>query len=142
MAAVNKRRFWLGVLAGGAAWTLYSFLLGRAGGMGARLAAATEAGQFLREPRYPGFMIEWILLLFLLTYILVWFYVSVRGTLGPSPWTALRVGILAGFAMGFPVNFALATWAPYSRFLPLFWAIDLWGGAIIATFVAGWIYRD
>jgi hypothetical protein len=142
MAAINKRRFWLGVLAGGVVWVIFGFLLSMLGGLEARYAAATAAGQFLKEPRYPLFMVEWIVLLFLLTYILTWIYVSVRGPLGPGPWTALRVGILVGFAMGFPGNFAMATWAPFSRALPLLWMLELWVGAILATLVAGWIYKD
>ena len=142
MAAINKRRFWLGVLAGGAVWVVFSFLLGRVGGVEAHYATATAAGQFLQAPRYPLFMVEWIVLTFLLAYILTWLYVSLRSTLGPGPWTALRVGLLAGFAMGFPLNFALAAWAPYSRVLPLFWTIELWVGAILATLVAGWVYKD
>ena len=142
MAAINKRRFWLGVLAGGVVWTAFSFLVSFLGHEAPHIAAATAAGLFLKVPRYPMFMAEWIVLLFLLTYILAWFYVSLRGTLGPGPWTALRVGFLAGFAMGFPLNFAMATWAPFSRVLPLIWTIELWGGAILATLVAGWIYKD
>jgi hypothetical protein len=142
MAAINKRRFWLGTLAGGVVWTIFSFLLGRVGGAEAHYATATAAGQFLKVPRYPLFTVEWIVLLFLLTYILTWLYVSLRSTLGPGPWTAVRVGILVGFAMSFPLNFALATWAPYSRFLPLFWMLELWVGAILATFVAAWVYKD
>ena len=85
MAAINKRRFWLGVLAGGAVWVVFSFLLGRVGAVEARYAAAMMAGQFLKVPRYPLFAVEWIVLLFLLTYILAWLYVSLRGVLGPGP---------------------------------------------------------
>ena len=142
MAAINKGRFWLGVLAGGAVWAAFSFLLGRVGGIDAHYAEATAAGQFLKAPRYPSFMVEWIILLFLLAYVLTWLYVSLRGPLGPGPWTALRVGILVGFAMSFPLNFALAAWAPYSRVLPLVWMVELWVGAILATLVAGWVYKD
>jgi hypothetical protein len=142
MAAINKSRFWLGVLAGGVVWTGFDFLVGFLGHEEARLAAATAAGLFLKTPRYPLFVVEWIVLLFLLTYILAWLYVSLRGPLGAGPWTALRVGMLVGFAMGFPLNFAQATWAPYSRALPLLWTIEFWGGAILATLVAGWVYRD
>jgi len=29
-----------------------------------------------------------------------------------------------------------------SRFLPLGWMLDLWGGAILATLVAGWLYKE
>jgi hypothetical protein len=34
------------------------------------------------------------------------------------------------------------TWAPVSRHLPLWWMLDLWLGAIFASLVAGWIYKD
>ena len=141
MAAINKSRFWLAVLAGGAVWAVCSFLLGKVA-IEAQYTAATAAGQFLKTPRYPLFVAEWIALLFLLTYVVAWFYVSLQGTLGPGPWTAVRVGFLTGFAMSFPSNFALAAWAPYSRVLPLFWMMELWVGAILATLVVGWVYKD
>jgi hypothetical protein len=47
-----------------------------------------------------------------------------------------------GFASGFPLAFSLAAWAPFSRAISLWWMLDLWVGAILATLVAGWFYRD
>ena len=66
----------------------------------------------------------------------------VRSTLGPGPKTALKVGALVGFASGFPTNFGTATWAVIPRIFPLGWMLELWVGAILATLVAGRIYRD
>ena len=134
---VLARRF-----GGRVVWTACTFPLGRIGAVEANYAAAMAAEQFLKVPRYPLFAVEWIVLLFVLTYILTGFYVSLRGPLGPGPSTALRVGSLASFAMCFPLTFALAAWAPYSRVLPLFWMAELWAGAILATLVAGWVYKD
>ena len=62
--------------------------------------------------------------------------------LGPGPKTALKVGALVGFASGFPTNFGTATWAVIPRIFPLGWMLELWVGAILATLVAGRIYRD
>ncbi len=87
-------------------------------------------------------MVYWFVTLFLLTYILTWVYVSARATLGPGPITALRVGLLMGFVMGFPLSLSLAAWAPFSRFITLGWMLDLWVGAILATLVSAWLYKE
>lgn len=141
MAAVNTRRVVLGTLLGGLVWGIWSTLV-NAVILGSKYEAAMKAGQFLKQPRYPFFMGYWYITLFLLTYILIWVYVSVRGTLGPGPYTALRVGFLVGFVAGFPISLSLATWAPFDRVFPLWWMMDLWVGAILASLVSGWLYRD
>ena len=141
MAAVNTKRVWLGTVVGGVVWTAWSFFVNTVI-LGPHYAAAMEAGTVLKQPRYPLFLGYWIVTLFLLTYILMWIYISVRGPLGPGVWTAFRVGFLVGFAMAFPVNLSVASWAPFSRALPLGWMLDLWGGAILATLAAGWVYKD
>jgi hypothetical protein len=89
MATINKRRFWLGVLAGGALWVVFGFLLGEVGTVEAPYVAATATGQFLKGFRHP--------------------------------------------------SFAAVAW---SAVLPLFWTIELWVGAILASLVAGWVYKD
>lgn len=141
MAAVNKKRVWLGTVVGGAVWTIWSLVVNIAI-LGPRYPAAQDAGLMLKQPRYPLFLGYWIITLFVLSYILMWIYVSVRGSLGPGPLTALRVGFLVGFAASFPMNLSMATWAPFSRVFPLGWMLDLWVGAILATLAAGWIYKD
>lgn len=141
MASINKKRVALGVVAGGVLWSVWSALVNGLF-LASHYAAAQMSGQLLKEGRYPLFLLYWFVTLFLLTYILTWVYLSLRVTLGPGPRTALRVGFLVGFAIAFPVNLSVATWAPFDRVFPLWWMLDLWVGAILATFVAAWLYKD
>lgn len=141
MAAVNARRVALGAVAGGVVWTIWSLVVNVAL-LGSRYAAAQDAGHLLKQPRYPLFLVYWIVSLFILSYILAWLYASVRATRGAGPRTALTVGLLVGFASGFPLSLSVSTWSPLSRAIPLWWMLDLWVGATLATLVAGWLYRD
>jgi hypothetical protein len=141
MAAINKKRVVLGVLVGGLIWSIWSMVV-NAVFLGARYAAAQEAGQLLKEPRYPLFLAYWFIGLFLFTYILTWIYLSLRQTLGAGPGTAVRVGFLVGFAIAVPINLSVAAWVPVERVFPLWWMLDLWVGAILATFVSAWLYKD
>ena len=140
MATINTRRVWLGGLFGGIVWNIWSYIV-HGIILAPRYQAVQESGELLKDPRYP-FMVLWILLLFLLSWVAAWAYALVRDQLGAGPWTAVRVGFFLGFCAGFPVNFSLAAWSPLSRYLPLWWMIDLWAGAIFATFVAGWSYQE
>ena len=139
---VNRGRVFLGGLVGGVVWNVWSvavqFLII---GMG-RYQAAQNAGLFLKQPRYPAFQLQWVVLLFILAIILAHLYAWVRQTLGAGPNTALKVGFLVGFAAGFPTNFGTATWAPFERMFPLGWMLEMWVGAILATLVAGWLYKE
>jgi hypothetical protein len=141
MARANARRVALGTVAGGVVWSVWSIVV-NALILGARYQAAENSGELLKQSRYPLFLVYWFITLFLLTYILTWIYVSVRGTLGPGPFTALRVGFLVGFASGFPISLSLAAYAPFSRAFPFGWMVDLWVGSILATFVSAWLYKD
>jgi hypothetical protein len=141
MAAVNKKRVWLGTLVGGVVWTAWSFFVNTVL-LAPRYATAMNDGTILKQARYPFFLGYWIVTLFALTYILIWIYVSVRLTLGPGPLTAVRVGFLFGFAAAFPMSLSIATWATFSRVIALGWACDLWVGAILATLAGAWLYRD
>ena len=137
---VNKGRVWLGGIAGGVVWSAWSFFIQT------RLApyytGATNAGLFLKQPRYSLFVGEWILMTFVLAILLAHLYVWARPTLGAGWMSAFKVGALVGFAAGFPGNFAQAAWSAVPRVLPLGWMLDLWGGAIMATLVAGWLYKE
>ncbi len=141
MTCVNTQRIALGAFVGGIIWVIWSYVVATVA-LRAHYQAAQAAGQILKQPRYPFFSGQWIVLLFLLSYILAWLYASVRMTRGGGPKTALLVGFVVGFALGFPGNFAMATWSPLSRVLPLWWMLEMWVGAILATLVAGWLYRD
>jgi hypothetical protein len=139
---LNRGRIWLGGLAGGVVWLVWSFLVGRYVTTDARYLAAQNAGLFLKTPRYPFFVVQWILLLFILAIAVAHLYAWARGGLGAGPGTALKIGFLAGFFAGFPGNFAQETWFAGDRVLPFGWMIEMWIGAILAALVAGWLYKD
>jgi hypothetical protein len=139
---LNRSRIWLGGLAGGVVWLIWSFLVGQFIIGNARYAATQNAGLFLKEARYPFFTVQWIVILFVLAMIVAHLYAWTRPTLGPGPKTALQIGFLVGFAAGFPENFAQASWSPIDRTFPLGWMLDMWVGSILASLVAGWLYKD
>ena len=141
MAIVNTRRVALGAVAGGVVWSIWSTIVNLLI-LEPRYAAAQNSKMMLEHARYPLFLVYWFVTIFLLAYVVAWLYSSVRATRGAGPGTALTVGLLVGFAAGFPMNLTTAAWAPISRYLPLWWMLDLWVGAILASLVAGWIYKD
>jgi hypothetical protein len=140
-APVNTKRVALGAIAGGVVWSIWSVIVNTAMAT-SRYAEAQNAGLLLKQPRYGFFLGYWIITIFLLSWVVAWLYSSVRATRGAGPGTALTIGLLVGFAAGFPINLSVATWVPVSRFVPLWWMLDLWIGAILASLVAGWLYRD
>jgi len=137
---LNTARVWLGGIAGGVVWTVWSLLIGMK--TTPLLPAMQNAGYFLKQPRYPFFMGQWILLLFVMAILVAYLYAASRGTLGAGPRAALKVGMIVGFCAGVPGNFAQATWSPIPRMLPLGWMLEMWGGAILAALAAGWLYKD
>jgi hypothetical protein len=141
MSAVNSRRVLVGALAGGVVWNLWSICI-QFGVLAKRYAYEQQAGNFLKQPRYPLFVLYWIVTLFILSYIVAWLYASARATRGAGPSTAFQVGTLVGFASGFPGALGVATWAPFTRMIPLWQMLELWVGAILAALVAGFLYRD
>jgi hypothetical protein len=141
MATVNTRRVIIGALAGGVVWSIWSTIVNLVI-LAPRYAAEQNLGKMLKQPRYPLFVLDWFVTIFLLAYAVAWLYSSVRATRGAGPGTALTVGLLVGFAAGFPMNLSTAAWSPVGRYLPLWWMLDLWLGAIMASLVAGWIYKD
>jgi hypothetical protein len=137
---LNTTRVWLGGIAGGVVWTLWGFLVGIK--MNPLYMAAQDRGWFLKQPRYSYFAGQWILLVFVMSILLAHLYAWSRNTAGAGPRTALKIGMIVGFCAGVPGNFAQAAWSPIPRLLPLGWMLDLWGGAILATLVAAWLYKD
>jgi hypothetical protein len=131
---------WLGGIAGGVVWNAWSFFLNK------RQASLYEAmekqGLFLKEPRYPFFVGQWIFLIFVLSILLAYLYAWCRATAGAGPKTAVKIGMIVGFCAGVPSNFAQATWSPIPRMLPLGWMLEMWVGAILAAVVAGFLYKD
>lgn len=137
---LNTTRVWLGGIAGGIVWTAWSFFIGMR--QGPFYEAMQKQGLFLKEPRYPFFAGQWILLIFVMSIFLAYLYALSRATAGPGPKTALKIGMIVGFCAGVPGNFAQASWSPVPRVLPLGWMLDLWVGCILATLVAGFLYKD
>ena len=137
---LNTTRVWLGGIAGGVVWNAWSYFINLR--LGPFYLAMQKQGLLLKEPRYPFFVGQWILLIFVLSILLAYLYAWCRATAGPGPKTALKIGMLVGFCAGVPGNFAQATWSPVPRVLPLGWMIDLWVGSILATLVAGFLYKD
>ena len=137
---LNTARVWMGGIAGGVVWNLWSVLIGLR--QGPFYEAMQKQGLFLKEPRYPFFVAQWIALLFVLSILVAYLYAWSRATSGPGLKTALKVGMVAGFFAGFPGNFAQAAWSPIPRVLPLGWMLDFWGGAILAAVVAGFLYKE
>lgn len=141
MAEVNTKKVWLGALAGGVVWIIWSGIINTAI-LRWHYAAVQEAGVMLKEPRYGFFLPVYFISLLLIAYVLAWLYAGIRQTYGPGPGPALKLGILAGFAIAFPLNFSTAAWSPMDRVFPLWWMIELWVGAVLATLTAAWIYKD
>ncbi len=137
---VNVARVWIGGIAGGIVWSGWSMFIGM------RQAPLYEAmqrqGFFLKAPRYPFFAGQWVLLTFVMSILLAYLYAWSRATAGPGPKTALKVGMIVGFCAGVPGNFAQAAWSPIPRVMPLGWMLDLWVGSILATLVAGFLYKE
>ena len=106
MAVVNTKRVLLGALLGSIVWFVWSGIINFSV-LAPRYAAGQEAGLFLKEPRYPFFVGQWFVLLFLLSWIGACIYSGVRATYGPGPKTALKVGVMLGFAAGFPISFSI-----------------------------------
>jgi hypothetical protein len=139
--ALNRGRIWLGGLAGGVIWNVWSYVINEVV-LKARYAFAQNVGVFLKTPRYSYFVATWVVLIFVLAIVVAHLYAWTRQTLGPGPGTALRIGFWVGFVAGFPENFAQATWSVVGRGLPFGWMIDMWLGAILAAMVAGWLYKE
>jgi hypothetical protein len=141
MAAIGLRRALLGTLAGGAVWGIWSTIVNMWLLM-PRYKFAQAHNLMLSQPRYHFFIVYWFVTLFILTYILTWVYASARTTCGPGPVTAARVGVLMGFTMSFPLGLTMAAWAPFGRGIVAGWMLDLWVGAILATLVSGFFYKE
>jgi hypothetical protein len=122
-------------------WNVWSFIIYRYI-TGPRYIIGQTAGWYLKTPRYPYFVADWIILLFILAIAVAHLYAWARQGLGPGPGTALKVGFLAGFFAGFPGNFAQAVWSSAGRALPFGQMVEMWLGAILAALVAGFLYKE
>jgi hypothetical protein len=137
---LNTTRVWLGGIAGGVVWNAWSFFIQTR--LGPLYEGVQKQGLLLKQPRYPFFVGEWILLVFALSMAQAYIYAWSRATAGPGPKTAAKIGMIIGFIAGVPSNFAQATWSPIPRMLPLGWMLEMWVGAILAAVVAGFLYKE
>jgi hypothetical protein len=140
MTGINWKKVWLAAIVGGVVWTIWSWIVGQII-LGEAYSSAMQAGQFLTRPRYPYFAEQWTLILFLLSLTICWFWAGIRDTYGSGVGAALKLGVLMGFAAGFPENFATATWSPVDRVFPLWWLLDMLIGSILVALIARWVYR-
>lgn len=141
MAAINQGRVWLGALVGGFVMWLWSFAVNTAM-LGKLYAEAQKNGQLLAQPRFTLFILFWLVTLIILSAVIARFYGHLRQTMGPGPKTALKVGLMVGFAAGFPLAFSTASWSPLSIRMPIWWCLDLWVGSCISAIISGWLYKD
>jgi hypothetical protein len=137
---LNTTRIWLGGIAGAVVWIAWGFFIGMR--QAPLYQAMQKQGLFLKESRYPFFAAQWILLILVMSILIAHLYAWARATAGAGLKTALKIGMIVGFCAGVPDNFAQAAWSPVPRVLPLGWMLDLWGGAILAAVVAGFLYKD
>ena len=138
---INTKRVVIGGVLGAIAWIAWGLAIWLAV-LGKMYPEAQQAGYFLQQPRYGFFPLAWIGLELVLALICAALYAAVREGWGPGPGTALRLGLMVGFAAGFPISFAMATWLPAPRTFPMWWMLELWVGAVVATLIAGWYYRE
>lgn len=148
MPAINRRRLWLCALVGGIVFFVWSIVMefgvaylwvGKV-----RMDIATNAGWFMAQPRVPipVALIVWALALFVVSYGLAWGYAAMRATLGAGPGTAAKLGLMVGFAAGFPLEFMHLSFQPMTARYPILWMVEMGVGCILAALAAGWMYRD
>jgi len=148
VAAINSRRVWLGALVGGLVFFVWSMvmeyglsyvLVGKA-----RMDIAMMNNWFLKTPRVPipVFFLAWVVSLFAIAYGLAWAYAHLRASAGAGPATAAKLGLLVGFAAGFPLEFAHSVFQPLSAMFGVQWMLEMGLGCILAALAAGWTYRD
>ncbi len=148
MAAINTRRVWLGALVGGLVFFVWSMLMefGVSAALvgAARRDLAVSMGWFLKDPRIPAgvALSVWTVSLFVIAGGLAWLYAALRATAGAGPRTALVLGLVVGFAAGFPLEFMHAVFQPLSARYALGWMLEMGGGCVLAALAAGWTYRD
>jgi len=147
-AAINQSRVRLGALVGGVVftvWTVFNaYVVAPVIEHRSRVAAALDAGLFLKQPRlpFPAFFLVWTISLIVVAYGMTWAYAGMRATYGAGARTAAKLGLAVGFAMAFPLEFAHAV---FQGLVPAFWItwmIEMGVGGLLAAVAAAWVYRD
>lgn len=138
---LNTKRIVLGGLVGGVCWNIWSMIVNMVF-LAEQYQAGQDAGHILKEPRYSYFLVVWVVALLLLGIAVAWLYAAARTTLGPGPGTALKVGLVVGLVATFPMSFSQSSWSALPRIVPLWWMLDSLVGILLASLVAGWMYRE
>ena len=139
--AFNRGRIWLGGVVGGIVWLGWSFFVGRYVITDARYTAAQNAGLFLKTPRYPFFVGEWIALLFVLAIAVAHLYAWARAGLAQAPEPPSKS---ASSQDSSPASPETSRRPPFSGKS----CASLWldgrdvPGAILAALVAGALYKE
>lgn len=143
MGAINSKRVWLGALAGAAVWSVWTGIV-TMGILTPTYHMEQGLGHILTRPRFGTeiFFLSWALVILLVSGIGAWLYAELRVLLGAGAWTAIKIGVVLGFVAGVPINLSMVTWTAVTAKIPLFWMIDVWGGAILATSAAAFVYKD
>ena len=148
MAGINRRSVRAGALWGGVVFFVWSMVAEFGGGYlfvgKTRMDIAMNNGWFLKDPRVPTwlFFVVWIVCLFLIAWGLAWLYASLRATAGPGPKTAATLGLIVGFAAGFPMEFAHGVFQPLTGRYAIVWLLEMLIGCLLAALVAGKVYKD
>lgn len=140
MVVINQRRLLLGAMAGFLAWATWSAVINFVV-LASHYQAAQQAGQVLGHHSYPLYLGSWFLTVLVLSFIAAQFNAWARASLGPGRRTALTVGCLLGLAVAMPIEVTTSRLS-IDHIFTVSWIVDLVGGAVLATFVAGWVYKD
>jgi hypothetical protein len=106
-----------------------------------RYRSLGQAGVYYERPRLPFYPV-WVLLALGIGLGLAWLYASVRPRLGPGPGTAALLGLVVGLMIYTPGNVATFAWTHEGGFVALVRLVAGSIGSVIATLVAGAIYRE
>ena len=140
MIAINQKRLLMGSFLGFAVWAIWSGFLNLAV-LASRYRVEQDAGHLLKHHSYSVYLLSWFLTIFLFSAIAAQLYAWARASLGPGLRTALTVGPLVGFLAAMQIEVITSRFPIDHRFTVL-WIIDLVVGAILATLVAAWVYKD
>lgn len=143
MHKVNVKSVVLGTLAGALAWLVWTSVMTMSF-LAPVYSTEQKAEHIFAIPRYGAlpFFLSWILVILGISLIANWLYTIARTVLGAGPRTALLIGAALGLAASAPVNLSVSSWIQVSPTIPLFWAIDVWGGITLATLVGAFCYRE
>ena len=151
MTGINSRRVLIGGIAGGLvfiAWCLLNefvllpMMIGGAGQYEAAMAQGLFLAQGASRLSMGTFIVIWMASLFVIAYGIAWAYAAMRATAGAGPGTAVKLGLIVGFAAGFPMDFAHGVFQTLAPAFWFSWGLEMLVGSVLAALTAGWVYKD